>query len=300
MTLRTLTSYLCAAFVALAVAGVPVTRAAETGAVQDTKQMTKTLAGAKDEGSSTSTDLGFRIETFKQVVGLAASETEELRVQVLSAERTDEIASTTRAWRNSVIARLDEALAFYDDEKQYLSSHEGALTLENVQERAKTFKKWRDDVYAPLYQEAAGYVMLHKGKQVLAVAAERWRGISKDMDVLKKAGFQMKDLTPLFASSTAYLKHAEDAYTQAESSFRAQYMATTTAGAATSTEAAARASASVAIPATGNASSSADIPLDDVGYKEWSIKDLIRESFQNVKDAYQIFIEMSSLVRKLL
>jgi len=94
-------------------------------------------------------------------------------------------------------------------------------------------------------------------------------------------------LKMLFASTTTHLSAARSSYEAAQEKFENIYIAVD-APAATSTS---------ALPA---ATSSLDKQTGGAEPMDVSIKGLVKQSFQSVKDAYRIFIEMSSLVRKLL
>jgi len=257
-----------------------------TEKLQGTQTIVETLVGAKDEGFSD--DIGLRTETFRQVVDLAINEAKNVRLQVLAAERADEVGTSTLAWRDLAVKRLDAILGSYESEKEELKAHEAALTLEDIRARAASFKARRDETYLPLYEEVMSYVLLRKNESALEIAFDRWGRIEKDVAILMSGGLKGTfGLKMLFASTTTHLSAARSSYEAAQEKFENIYIAVD-APAATSTS---------ALPA---ATSSLDKQTGGAEPMDVSIKGLVKQSFQSVKDAYRIFIEMSSLVRKLL
>ncbi len=263
-----------------------------TEKLQGTQAIVETLVGAKDEGFSD--DIGLRIETFRQVIDLAINEAKDVRLRVLAAERADEAGTSTLAWRDSAVKRLDTILDSYENEKKELKTSEAALTLEDIRARAASFKARRDETYLPLYEEVMSYVLLRKNESALEVAFDRWSRIEKDVAILMDGGLKGNDLKTLFASTTTHLSAARNAYEAAQEKFENRYIAVD-APAATSTPA-----SPVDGPALPAATSSLDKQTGGAEPMDVSIKGLVKQSFQSVKDAYRIFIEMSGLVRKLL
>mgnify|MGYP000097136832 CR=1 FL=1 len=255
--------------------------------LENAQDMVETLVDAKDEGAFA--DIGLRIQTFKKVLELAISEAQQLKVSVLAAESSSNMATSTILWRDSAVRRLEEAIAHYEEVQSHIQENQDALLLSDVRETAKSFKEWRNTNYLPLYEEIASYLMLNKNEKVIAVTESRWGKIKKDMLILREAGFPMEELETLFSTSTAHLEDARALYEHARELFQEQYVAALTA---TSTPHLPAGEES----AQGIATSTDELPEESLV----SIKDLIKESFQNIKETYQVFIEMSSLVRKLL
>lgn len=267
-------------------------------AVQDVKQSVDTLVIARDE--NVTSDLGLRIEALKKVIELSMSEAKELRVKLALLETEDEL----KIWREEVSNRLGEVLS-YLDQKQKLSTSGDIKNIEALKEVAQTFKDWRDATYTPLAEEIDEFFAVKKGDEVIKVASARSLKIAKDIIKIQK--INPKAALSLKASLQKADRLISDGASVQKNSFNVFYGKYVLPIVVTSTPVTTTSSLSIVIgTSTIGIGTSTMIKMRMVesdGLKpfeseEVPIKDLIRASFQKVRDAYQVFIEMSSSVRE--
>lgn len=283
---------LAAAFALLACAG-PLVSHAQTAdsqkALQSLKESMDTLVGAKDDNNPN--DAVFRIETFKKVISFSVTEAQNLKVKLIAA--TDkEKATTTLAWRDAAVARISDALGFYDTESAYLAANPD-MTTDEIKALADQFKAWRESTYIPLSDEVTDFLLIQQEDKALATTDARWQKVSDDISKLDDAyGAQkVQPLTDLLAGAASSTAAANNLNAEAFSLFGTTYIdplfSTSTPVTATSTAESADATSTAAATST------------DAIAPAPSIRDLVKQSLAKVKETYQTFIDMSALVKKL-
>lgn len=209
-----------------------------------------------------SESLAFRVQAFSKVIELSVSETKEFKIKLLALENLD---ATSTAWQKTNVAKLNETIEYYENQKKLLNK-QTPITLEWIKTTAQEFKKWREENYLTVANPILDFLLLNQEKKAIETARARFQKINLDLENLKKKN--VKGLNEAFD----YLVNADQAINEGinlnEQAVNL-FWATSTA---TSTE-------QISQP---------------------SIRDLVRNSLSKIKEAYQIFIEMSNLVRKLL
>ncbi|KKU91522.1 MAG: hypothetical protein UY23_C0001G0128 [Candidatus Jorgensenbacteria bacterium GW2011_GWA1_48_11] len=281
------------------------------------------LITAKDQGSAD--DLALRLQAFKKVIGLSVSETKNLKVKLLSANTDNN--KDIQAWQKNMTAALDRALNYYDDQGQELDQIDN-LDLETIKNLASDFKAWRDENYLPIADQINSFVLIQEERNAISVAEKRAQKIGIDIKNLPKA----KNFSPgtMLADAKNKISESKKLNGKAYDLFLSQFVeikSSSTAPAAPDTKPAATSSIDVgsltpvtlnpdnasstvsdnaSTTAGTNASSNAANTAANASSTEVSpppppsIKDLIKASLNKIKDAYQVFIEMSNSVRKLL
>lgn len=284
--------------------------------LKDTKESLENLVVAKDENSPL--NLGLRIETFKKVVQLAISEAMDLKIKLLALDNLKD--EGVIVWKESAVAAINNAIAYYEEQKSYIKENESSTTLEKIKELALQFKLWREKNYLPIHDQIQLFLLLYKEGEALKIANQRWKKINKDLETLQQAGAIEADskLWNLLAQARSFINESELQNSEAFSMFYKTYISplikteasatstaensnqfsTSTIEGATSTSPAAEESTSNEIGE--NPSATTTPPAAKPEIPELSIKDRAKLSLQNIKEAYQVFIEMSSLVRELL
>lgn len=270
--------------------------------LQKTINTIEDLINAKDAETES---LTFRVQTFIQVIDLSIAEARELKLKLLNLGKLEDAAAT---WLQERLAGLDEVIVEYEDQKKLVATYQ-PLTLEWVKETAKTFQDWRSEHYLPLADELVNFLLIYQEKKAIETASLRFQKISRDLDTLvSKAGIKeskMKPILDLMKKAESTLKESVDLNQSANDSFwqtASPTTASTTEATATSTTSTLPTATSTATTteqleptSTSTATSTAAAPLPPP-----SIRDLVGASLDKIKETYQIFIEISKLVRELL
>ena len=248
-------------------------------ALEDTKAYIDDLVTAKDDSESNS--LLLKVETFRQVLDLSSAETKDLEFKLLTVERD----ARFEAWRRGALERLTQALAYYDSKREALIDR-GSLTADKVVNLAKDFKIWRDAEYVPLVNQVQDYILIKQEEKAVQTAEKRFQKVSENLTALG-IGSDNKTISKYLAKAKASIAIASDLNKQAEDLFVSLYVTATSTPSADSSS-----SASSIQEETATSTPSSPPPT--------SIKDLVKASLDEIKSAYQSFIDISGLVRKLL
>ncbi|HDY73150.1 MAG TPA: hypothetical protein ENH86_01085 [Candidatus Jorgensenbacteria bacterium] len=289
-------------------------------ALDDTKESLGDLVTAKDEDSPL--NVALRIETFKKVVELSLSEAKDFKIKLLVLDDIDDEALL--AWKERMVTALNEAITYYETQHAYIKENGLSIDLEEIQTIAADFKAWRETYYLPAYGQIQVFLFIQKEERILAIAQSRWGKIEQDIARLERAGLNgIDELRELLSAAGDYILLSKQEYSAAAETFAYTYTApflttsTIEESEATSTDTTIQMLETTITPTSSDILDTSEPRLqENVGEETvetttstdvvapvspiTSIKDLVRSSLQNVKRAYQVFIEMSSLVRKLL
>lgn len=274
-------------------------------ALEGIKESVDTLVSAKDKNNPNET--AFRAETFKKVIDFSIVELKDLKVKFLAAAAEQRTSSTIGMWREHILSEINKTATFYEIVKKNADKIDENVSDEEIKNNAEDFKKWREENFSPLAEEINNFLLIEQQKSSIDTAEKRWEKVKNDVLKLKKS-YSAKKMQPfetLLKQAEESNADAKEIYMEARDLFDKTYLspfkekdnAATTTVTATEKENAVVASSTKADiiknSADENASSTPPIPPP-------SIRDLIKDSLTNVKRTYQIFIEMSGLVRKLL
>ncbi len=307
----------------IAVLNVSATASSQNGVEQAftaVQQSINDLITAKDQNNSN--DVGLRIEAFKKVLSLSVSETKDLKIKLLSADVGNNKALA--AWQDTMAQALDGVLIYYNNQGQNLDQLNN-VDLATIKGLASNFKDWRDKNYLPLAEQINDFILIQGEKNAINVAEKRSQKIGTD--IKKLPTFNGFDPAALLEGANNDIKLSKQLNQNAYDAFINNFIniATTTASstnAATSSTLPNTASTTdgtvlspivlspegTASTTDQNASTTLNATSSDVNATSTevsplpvpSIKDLIKASLDKIKDAYQIFIEMSNQVRQLL
>ena len=257
-------------------------------ATQDVQESVDTLVSAKDDNLPN--DFAFRLDTFKKVIDLSISEAKDLKLKILLLDDKDPLMKT---WKEKMVSGLNNALPYFEARKKAGSS---IRDLASVKKRAQEFKEWRDAYYLPFSEQITDFLFVLRGEEIL------------DVQKLEKSDARRASaLNLMLKRASDSIQRGEGASMDASRLFRETYLAPLTA---TSSKEVATSTSSeegllVSIPTQTESTVSASSYQEDASTspslppQPLSIKDLVRSSFGSVKDAYQVFIEMSNSVREL-
>jgi hypothetical protein len=290
--MRTISSLIILSFFFGIYAAAPVSAQSDTTkkALENVKESVTTLINAKDEENKN--EITFRIEAFKKVIDFSIAEAKDFKVKLLTLD-AKKIGAPTNVWREEMIKKIEQALEYYNKEKDFIKKYEGEITLEEIKTRAESFKLWRETIYLPAADEINDYFLIEQQKQALETTKKRGDKIRGDIEKLKKTKIKTLDLQKLLSKTDLLMKEAEELYEKAASLFYKTKIEPLTPK---------ENDLEIKKPIEENTTSTATSTISNnkEGLSELSIRDLAKESFARVKDIYRIFIDMSNIVRKLL
>lgn len=312
MKMKKLFIFMPIALLAFSVSILPA-RAEENQTVQkalnNAKQYLDDLVTAKDENSSD--EIGLRAETFRKVLDLSSAEAKDFEFKLLTADKDPAVD----VWKKQALDALTKALVFLDSEKQLVSDTK-ALSLEKIKTIAGDFKKWREAEYLPLTNQIQDFLLTKQEVKAVKTAETRLSKITSDLRNIKRSlGSAADDINVSLLKSKKLIGEAKDLNDKATTLFFRIYVDVLNASSSSegkSDDSSATSTAAVAESATPKKiSSSADTLASSTATSTAiggapsdlsivSIKDLVRSSLAKIKEAYQGFIDISNLVRKLL
>ncbi len=276
------------------------------------------LITAEDQNNSDTTAL--RIQTFQQVIDLSVAEAKDLKVRLLTTDPSNNPAVS--AWKDNMVAALNKAIDYYNQEDAILSQTIN-LSLDTIQNMAAAFKNWRDNNYMFIADQINSYILILGEKDAIGVAELRAQKIAGDIQKLPSA----KDFNPdaMLTEAKQDIADGKTLNNQAYEDFLNEFIGASsspdlitpnqnassstgsssvdmnnleplTIGSDNSSSTTTNSSTTPTGTSTEIVATSTEVsPLPAL-----SIKDLIQASLDKIKDAYQVFIEMSNKVRKLL
>lgn len=270
-------------------------------AIESVKDKLDALVNAKDEQSPD--EFAFRVSTMKKVIEFSIAETNDLKIKLL----TIEIGKEAKPWRDATVEKLNDALAHYAEVKENLEDGEQTIDLAGVKIIAQEFKEWRTTYLISTADAVRDFLLISQEGNAIETAKKRAQKIGEDVTKLKNAKNKVaKNLATLLDKANGLIGEAtglnETAHTRFWDEFIVPAMpkVSSTEPAATGTAPKAQATSSALAgfslatstndqEATSTAAAAAPSP---------SIRDLVKASLAKVREAYQVFIEMSALVRK--
>ncbi|MEK7542724.1 MAG: hypothetical protein AAB503_00240 [Patescibacteria group bacterium] len=301
-------------------------------ALDDVKGTFDSLINAKDENNPQ--ELSFRIETYKKVIDFSITEAKDLKVRLLSI---DPIEKDLLVWKKSVLENIGKALEYYDSQNKLFSDKEKTIaTIEQLKELAKNFKEERDSKFSASINQIKDFIMTTQEKESIEVAKSRLGKIQEDVNKLQKArikninelvnmlgkakilidvaqglskeadGMFTRSIIVVSTTSTNELVNASSTETTSSTLIKIKEETTLVSTSTTATSTDDTIGNSALIITTTTVVSASSTPSNATSTEVTiitttqspSIKDLVKNSLMKIKEAYQVFIEMSSLVRK--
>lgn len=275
-------------------------------ALENVKEKVDDLVTAKDE--NTNNDLTLRIEAFRKVIDFSIAETKDLKLKLLSH---DQLAGELAIWKQTLSDDLNTALKYYEEQKQNLAENETVINLESIKDLGQRFKTWRDEDYLTTSNQINDFLLIQQEKQAVQIAKKRYQKISEDINKIQKAKIRgASDLVKLLNQADRLIKDGDKINQGAENLFNTFYLiplkqsnppgATSSVENLIMPEASSTQENSVTANNTTSTATSTDTTMPVAETSVPSIKDSVKDSLAKIRGAYQIFIEMSNLVRKLL
>lgn len=275
-------------------------------AFENVKNRIDELITAKDENKFN--ELAVRIETFKKVIDLSTKEAQDLKLKLLTTDREN-----IEDWRKKMVAELNLIIKSYGEKKQELENRENILNIDTLKGLAESFKRWREENYTDVANQVREFLLIVEEEKSIRTAEKRAQMIGEDLRRLERAKIKgVADLKQLLATANDLIEEAAALNKLAEMNFFDLYILQSSTDSPTTTSTPTSTSPfkmpdseitnnSDASTTTSTAPLSAETPLSgEAEPSPPSVKDLVRSSLEKIKEAYQVFIEMSNLVRKLL
>jgi len=269
-------------------------------ALEDVRTKLDDLVTAKDEDPTN--DLALRITTYKKVLSFSIAEAEDLKIKLVTLEDQEQ-APELKSWKEGVVKDLTAAITFYRSEEKALQK--STTTLSALRTRAEIFKTFREETFLPLADTVQDFLLLNHEKKIFDVAERRLQKVGEDVEKLEAIKFKgAEELRNLFGKADESIRQGKETYKTAWQQFGDTYItqpasSTDVRAQSTSTEATdeenIESPKALALPLATSSEEMANATSS-----QSSIKDLARNSLDAVQEAYRIFIEMSSFVRKLL
>jgi hypothetical protein len=261
-------------------------------ALEGVKQTVDDLVSAKDD--KTPQELPLRIQTFRKVLELSIAEAKDLKIRLLSEEPEEkELVS----FHEDLVKKISEALKFYEEKNKKFSLLERDLNLEDIRVMAEDFQKTRTTNFSNPTQTAHDYLASRQPGKALETAKNRFTKIDNDV---KKMGRNRttENLNNLLKKASKDLEDEKNKVL-AEEKFKKDYLLskeekTNPSISATSL----KTKEDIEIKTSAATSTPTSTVVVPVLPPPPSIRDLVQESLTHVKEAYQVFIEMSAVVRK--
>ncbi|TSA44281.1 hypothetical protein D4R51_04140 [bacterium] len=276
-------------------------------ALENTKQFLDDLVTAKDE--STGDDLNLRIKTFRQVLDLSETEAKDFAFKLLAVEKDEKLET----WKKNALNKIDGTISFIGSQKVLVSDGKSP-DLAKMKQIAQDFKLWRDANYLPLVGQIQDFLLIKQEAKSIQTAQNRLSKITGDLKGLNRTKISgSSEIKKLLDNSKSSVIGAADLNNQAYKIFLKNYedsIATSSIASSTipdagnnmpsSNQAEALATSTAVVTSSTTAAASSTAVAGFSNPPIVSIKDLVKSSLSKIKDAYQGFIDISNLVRKLL
>ena len=227
--------------------------------------------------SAPSADFLFRQKTFYKVMELSRAELKNLN-ENLNGLKTDKDSDYAKK-KDEFLKKLSE-FEIYDKEVEEEISK--TKTVEDLKNLAVDFKNWREEAHNPQVQIMMNFSLILKQKEILATTTERFEKIEKDVKKLTDLGLEQKQqLNSLLDLAKNRLNLANDSFQKAKTILDDYLYATSTLSTSTTST------------STTSTSTTTEKQFNNLEFQE-----LIKESFEKIKEVYEIFLKMSGLARK--
>lgn len=276
-------------------------------ATQDIKNSVGDLVAAKDENAGN--ELRLRMDTFRKVLELSLVEAKEFKANIVVMD-TGKMKEVER-WKDNALQVLDTAQSYFGDRQEWLDLNSKTLDLAGIKAAATKFKEWREKNYLETVDQVQAFLLITQEAQAIKTSEKRLQKVAEEIKKIlrSRAGSKKtRELSEFLATAVNLITDARSMNEDASNVFFQNYVlplivtstATSTPPITTSTpplptstlEVAS--STSTSTPAIGG-----DVPLLPPS-PALSIKDKVIASLTKIRDAYQVFIDMSNSVRDLL
>lgn len=177
---------------------------------------------------------------------------------------------------------------------------------------AQDFKQWRDENYLPLAGQIQDFLLIKQEARSIQIAQNRYSKITLDLRGLNRAKVSgSTEIKKLLDSSKANIIAASDLNNRAYGMFLKNYLDTALASSTTASSTVADGSdkltgdqgdksGPIKIQASSTNAITSSTATGPSTLPIVSTKELVKASLNKIKEAYQGFVDISNLVRRLL
>lgn len=253
-------------------------------AVEDIKDSVDLLIGAKDNDTES---LAFRLETFKKVTDLAITEAKDLKIKIIAFETE---SKEIKIWKENQIEKLNKAIEYYSNQQEVVATQK-EISLDDLKKIAQELRDWREANFRTIAEETGNFFLIQQENKAVETAQKRFQKIKKDVEKLKTQKIKnIKRVDSYLEKSEKLINESLVTNQEAMKMFWKNIEITSSSVVTEENEEILKTNAS----STDAAEKSAPEK------QKPSIKDLVYTSLDDLKGAYQTFIELSNLVRELL
>jgi hypothetical protein len=259
--------------------------------IQGVKDTVGALIDAKDKNDPKEPEI--KIETYKKVLDLALTDAKDMKLKLLSYDVSEKPTGTIALWQKDRLSDINNAIKRYEKEQTAVNVEN--ISGDDVKALAESLKKWREETYTPLTDEIQAFILINQQRKSLDTAESRLEKVRGDVAKLKKAKFKkIKTVEERFQKASDLIATAGTQFDTAEKLFTKNYLLDYMSDTDSQKIALVK---EIKEEKTNKEKKVDSVAPSTSPSQPVSIKDLIDTSFARVKDAYQVFIEMSNLVK---
>lgn len=261
-------------------------------ALENAKETIDNLVSAKDDKKPE--ELLLRVKTLEQAFDLSIVETKDARAKL---DGLNDLEKNEAVWRDTKLQELEAATNYFETQRGNVEDNSKDITAAEIKKIAEDFKTWRDENYLPTLNEVHDYFLIDQQTKTIEKAKTRAQKIDEDVKKLEKS--KVKNIVSarkLLKNANTLITESQTINDDARTMFFDTFINSSTSTATSSDETVAtiktKTETKNIVDATSTVASENPQPE--------SIRDLVKDSSSKIRDAYKIFIDMSSLVRRLL
>lgn len=286
---------------------------------QGAKEALDNLIFTKDSGKLD--DVSSRVKAFNQVLDLSIAESKDYAAKLVAIPKNEDYD----LWVENSLKILADNISFYNDQKKLIS--DSSISLDDIKKIASDFKNWRDEKYLPFVKSLQTFFLIEQEGGALDITSKRLANIKKDLNKISLKAKDKKVIDTYIVSSSESIEKAKLLNKEAYNMFLDFYIKkdkeknslnkekldndslTNSTSSTTTLD-----TNSVIISSTteknseniGNSETEGGKIKENTDSKEEkvlsdeSIRVLVKSSLEEIKKAYQNFIDISNYVRKLL
>lgn len=231
-------------------------------------------------------DLETRKKILQNVFDMSLSELKNIREKLEKLQLDD----PWKEPRENLLKQIPEFESFYKVQTEKLNAENAGI--EDIKAQAKEIKTWRQETFSPFLKQASNLLLIFEEESILKTARARLDKISGDITKLEKQSFpKIEPLKTMLSQAQGRLMLAEELHSNAKNLLLKALTIPKTEEeiVATSTPqdlAAAESSAPISA-AEEKKPAEKEMEIQDL------IQDLIKNSFEDLKATYEIFIKMN-------
>lgn len=233
-----------------------------------------------------------KIDAYKKVIDLALEEVKDLKVKLLNL---DKLSIKDLELQTEYLKELNEVINYYEKEKEDFLKKED-VDLIFLKKAAENFKKWREDNYLPINNKIIDFILIKQQLKALEVTKNRYQKIDNDF---KKISSKVKNqkifvqISNLLNNADIKIKTAENYFQLADDLFKEKYLLKDKKIIIDDKKTSSLENFFESSTVTSVSTSS----FGNLEKKQKEIKDLIYLSFEEIKQTYGYFLEISKLLK---